>query len=285
VTLKNSYYDEVLNADGAAMTRRPSLKFVGTTVVDDPTEDVTTITVATDYATVDGHVISDESGTAFTQRPTLKISEATVADDSTGEATTVSIRTDYATVDGHGITDAVGTAYPQRGKLIFEGDGISAIVDEGENDATAITINSDGDPGDISSYVSNCVLKMPSNGVTLSGSSIVLKPGIEVLIPNGRNDDGTHKSIPFTLESQITSGGQFASVGYGVVLLKDDGTAVNRNINSYVISSEKPDGSFSGICYNPVTNIANEYSAGVLVRPFMGAPVADTTTAQATFQK
>jgi hypothetical protein len=168
-----------------------------------------------------------------------------------------------------------GTAYPQRGKLIFEGDGIAEIVDEEENDATAIIVKGGGGSVDISNYVSNCILKMPNGGIALSGNTITLSPGIEILIPNGRNGDGTFQNVPFTLESSINSTGQFVNAGYGIVFLKDDGTAINRENNRFIISTEDPEPNFYGIWYNPETNTSNECSGGVPISQFMGAPVAE----------
>jgi hypothetical protein len=274
VTLEIPRYNTIRNASDVDMNQRSTLKITGATLEDDASNDSTNVSIATDYATVDGHGIANGSGTELPQRPTLKITGATLEDDEINNSTNVSIATDYATIDGHGIIDETGTSYTQRGRLIFRGSGIATITDEMENDATAITVTGGGEFFDISAYVSNCVMEMPNGAVTLSGGLITLNPGIKVLIPNGRNADGTHRSVPFTLESSITASGQIISVDYGLVFLKDDDTAINMQVSSYIVSTEAPSGIYYGIHYDPVTNISNEYRAGVLFGQFMGVPVA-----------
>ncbi len=49
--------------------------------------------------------------------------------------------------------------------------------------------------------ISNCVVEAPNGVVTFTGNTITVKSGLKVLIPNGRNDDGSLKSIEYTVES------------------------------------------------------------------------------------
>lgn len=48
--------------------------------------------------------------------------------------------------------------------------------------------------------ISNCVVEAPNGIITYTGNTITVKSGLKVLIPNGRNSDGTLKSIEYTVE-------------------------------------------------------------------------------------
>lgn len=51
--------------------------------------------------------------------------------------------------------------------------------------------------------VSNCILDAPNGIVTNSGNTITVKSGLNVLIPNGRNDDGTYKCINKKIDEDV----------------------------------------------------------------------------------
>ena len=51
------------------------------------------------------------------------------------------------------------------------------------------------------SQITNCILEAPNGVATYSGSTITIKAGLKVLIPNGRNADGTLNNIEFTVPS------------------------------------------------------------------------------------
>ena len=51
--------------------------------------------------------------------------------------------------------------------------------------------------------ISNCILDAPNGIVTNSGNTITVKSGLNVLIPNGRNDDGTYKCINKKIDEDV----------------------------------------------------------------------------------
>lgn len=54
--------------------------------------------------------------------------------------------------------------------------------------------------------ITNCILEAPMPYFSITGTNITLKKGLRVLMPNGRNSDGTLKNLEFTLNKDITSG-------------------------------------------------------------------------------
>lgn len=55
------------------------------------------------------------------------------------------------------------------------------------------------------SQVTNCILEAPNGVATYSGSTITVKQGLKVLIPNGRNADGTLNNIEYTLGEDVNT--------------------------------------------------------------------------------
>lgn len=51
--------------------------------------------------------------------------------------------------------------------------------------------------------ISNCILDAPNGIVTYTGNTITVKSGLKMLIPNGRNDNGTYKTIERTIKEDI----------------------------------------------------------------------------------
>lgn len=51
---------------------------------------------------------------------------------------------------------------------------------------------------------SNCILEMPSTSPSYNGLTITIPAGLKVLIPNGRNADGTCNNIEYTTTSNST---------------------------------------------------------------------------------
>lgn len=52
--------------------------------------------------------------------------------------------------------------------------------------------------------MSNCILETPDGSTTFSGATLTLKKGLKVLLPDGRNEDGTLKNIEYTLDEEKT---------------------------------------------------------------------------------
>lgn len=61
-----------------------------------------------------------------------------------------------------------------------------------------------GSNEDLYSYITNAILSMPENAVSFAGLVATVKAGVRVLIPNGRNADGTLKNIDYTVTEDIT---------------------------------------------------------------------------------
>lgn len=51
--------------------------------------------------------------------------------------------------------------------------------------------------------VSNCILDAPNGIVTYTGNTITVKSGLNVLIPNGRNNDGTYRCINKKIDEDV----------------------------------------------------------------------------------
>ena len=278
-TLAPTYYNAVRNASGTDLPGQQFLQFIGATVADDAASGATTVTIRTDYATVDGHAIADGTGTELAQRSVLKISGATVTDDAANNATAVTIATDYATVDGHVIYDGTGTSYPQRASLILRGDGVSAIVDEPASDATAVVISGGGGSGDLASYVSNCVLEMSAQAVAFSGTQLTVAAGVKALVPNGFDTNGTWNSVETETTQPTDATEAIGAAESGILFLMADGTLRVLRAELYVESSEIPDPRGDVVWYSPVTNVATEYdAAGDELGQFFGVPIANFAT-------
>ena len=52
--------------------------------------------------------------------------------------------------------------------------------------------------------ITNCILEAPNGVATYSGNTVTVKAGLKVLIPNGRNADGTLDNIEYTLPEDIS---------------------------------------------------------------------------------
>ena len=72
-------------------------------------------------------------------------------------------------------------------------------------DATISTVNNDraGTKLENTTLISNCIIDAPNGIVTYTGNTITVKSGLKVLIPDGRTDDGTYKSIEHTVEADV----------------------------------------------------------------------------------
>lgn len=74
------------------------------------------------------------------------------------------------------------------------------------------------------SQVTNCILEAPNGVATYMGDTLTVKQGLKVLIPNGRNDDGTLKNIEYTLENDITKTITTTYEHKDFFFIKNDGT-------------------------------------------------------------
>jgi hypothetical protein len=228
-----------------------------------------------------GHAIADSSGTQLPARGVLKISGPNVvlADDSSAGTTLLTINPD-TDIPGHVIGDGEGTQYTQRAKLIFEGPGLSEIIDDATNDATIVNIQGGGGgSGDITPYVSNCVLAAPPGYLTYSGNVITAASGLSVLIPNGLNEDGTFSDVQTTLAEDATVTQSLGPSAFGIVFAMANGSLQVLLSNQYVESSQIPTYLANTVWYNSFENLARQYdSSGTLTGTFSGAPIGTFST-------
>lgn len=52
--------------------------------------------------------------------------------------------------------------------------------------------------------LSNCILESPNGDTSYEGDQLFVKKGLKVFLPDGRNEDGSLKSIEYTLDRDIT---------------------------------------------------------------------------------
>src|SRR5574344_472069 len=52
--------------------------------------------------------------------------------------------------------------------------------------------------------LTDCILESPNGIASSSNSTLVIKEGLKILIPNGRNTDGTLKNLEYTLPSDVS---------------------------------------------------------------------------------
>ena len=57
--------------------------------------------------------------------------------------------------------------------------------------------------GGLENKITNCILEAPNGIASYSGSTITVKSGIKVLIPYGKNEDGTFKNIEYTTDERV----------------------------------------------------------------------------------
>ena len=80
----------------------------------------------------------------------------------------------------------------ETGESHFANPNLSNLTDEGEKHFLNKT------------QITNCILAAPNGVATYSGSTITVKQGLKVLMPNGRNEDKTLKNIEYTVPEDKT---------------------------------------------------------------------------------
>jgi hypothetical protein len=227
-----------------------------------------------------GHTILNGTGTALPARSFLKISggDVVLADDAQGDTTLLTVNGDTGT-PGHVIVDGEATHYTQRAKLVFEGPGVSSITDDATNDATIVNITGGGGSGDVTSYVSNCIIAAPPGYLTYSGNDISAESGLTVLIPSGLNADGTFADTTVTLAAAATVTQSLGPADFGIVFLLATGTLAVLKSSLYIESSSMPTDLANVVWYNSFENLARQFDAsGTLVGTFSGAPIGTFAT-------
>lgn len=98
--------------------------------------------------------------------------------------------------DSFGLVTELGTPVNAANMNHIE-DGIANSAD-----IDLSNLSNDGEKHFLNkTQITNCILEAPNGVVTHSSNSFTVKAGLKVLIPNGRNADGTLKNIEYTLEN------------------------------------------------------------------------------------
>lgn len=121
--------------------------------------------------------------------------------------------------------------------------------------------------------LANCILEAPNGVATYSGTTITVKQGLKVLIPNGRNADGTMNNIEYTLPQDLTYTNPFAyNSEYYLWLTYANGTCAVTGASTsipFLAQEEQPDIFFSNNCiwYKPSENLIY-FTANYPTTPF-----------------
>ncbi len=103
---------------------------------------------------------------------------------------------------------------------------------------------------------SNCVLEAPNGVLEFDNNTITIKPNVKLAIPDGRNVDGTLKTIEKTIPAPISHTLGSSEIAHHVFWFDDLGYAAGWG-GVYIISEKTPPVSSTNsatIWYNPRTN-------------------------------
>ena len=140
-----------------------------------------------------------------------------------------------------------------------------------EEVSNALTIKADTDLSNLTetgekhflnkTQLTNCILEAPNGVATYSGTTITVKQGLKVLIPNGRNADGTMNNIEYTLPQDLTYTNPFAyNSEYYLWLTYANGTCSVTGASTsipFLAQEEQPDIFYAKNCiwYKPSENL------------------------------
>ncbi|MBS5801862.1 MAG: hypothetical protein KIC80_02435 [Brachyspira sp.] len=99
------------------------------------------------------------------------------------------------------------------------------------------------------SLITNCIVEAPNGVIEYSGNSITIKSGLKVLIPDGRNSDGSVKSKEYTVADDFS----ITTVKNNTVNCVYVTTGTHGTAEMYQYSVSKPTCS-KGLWYNPAEN-------------------------------
>ena len=111
-----------------------------------------------------------------------------------------------------------------------------------------------------SGYITNCIIEAPNGVISYSDSNVTAYSGLKVLIPDGKNDDGSLKNIEYTLSENVIK--DFSNTTITGALYIDN----SGNLYAYASESEGEtvDSTYSGVFYNTSTNYINPVTSGVI---------------------
>ena len=103
--------------------------------------------------------------------------------------------------------------------------------------------------------ITNCILSAPNGVATYSGSTITVKQGLKVLIPNGRNADGTLNNIEYTLQSDVSVSLPSDRNGVEFITLTNNGELSYWDINDVGYIYKEPQSNLNWKYYDEDNNI------------------------------
>lgn len=111
----------------------------------------------------------------------------------------------------------------------------------------------------INNKITNCILEAPNGVATYSGNTITVKKGLKVLIPNGRNADGTLNNVEYVFDSDKLfeqPADTQETLRYIAIDIKEN-KLIAIQASNYYEQVDKPiyTGTLAWIWYNPLTNI------------------------------
>lgn len=115
--------------------------------------------------------------------------------------------------------------------------------------------------------VTNCILEAPNGVATSNGSTVTVKQGLKVLIPNGRNADNSLNNIEYTIEEDLSKTYANSSTYNALLILQiePDGIAQYLPAQSSVLRGKISDipQNFSGIYFDTDANTSYTYTNGI----------------------
>lgn len=103
-------------------------------------------------------------------------------------------------------------------------------------------------------YLTNCILEAPNGVAEYSADTITVKKGLRVLIPDGRNEDGSLKSIDFTLEEDAVITIDQAVTTFLTINMTGVIAYTSSTKTSFIVSETTPDYQQTMFWYQPSTN-------------------------------
>ena len=87
------------------------------------------------------------------------------------------------------------------------------------------------------SQLANCILDAPNGVLTYTNTTITIKSGLKILIPNGRNSDGTLKNIEYTYVNDILIQSATGASYFDLFIGED---IRQSGEGGYIVSDEEP---------------------------------------------
>ena len=146
--------------------------------------------------------------------------------------------------------DNLGEArFNAKQDVLVSATNIKTINGESVLGSGNIEIKGDG----LENKITNCILEAPNGVATYSGNTITVKAGLKVLIPNGRNADGTLKNIEriLTQDENLTITGLSPDRMIYALLVYPDNLGIRRFLTPCQKFSDLP------------TTVTDQYSWGI----------------------